>query len=117
MQLIRIVNAFYAALFPVLAAISLAFLSAARDGFGRGGAGSAAAWAALFLLLGLLAFLNLRRAAEASDRLLALNVTAALPMLVGLAGLDPAGRFLCGASALPFALTSAMILSVRRRKA
>ena len=115
--MLRILNAFYAALFLVMALVCVAFLSAARDGFGNGGVYSSAAWAALFALFALLAFLNMRRAGDdvPGDAAIALNLAAALPMLVGLAGLDPAGRFLCGASAVPFAVTAASWLARRRR--
>lgn len=108
-QLLRILNAFATALFVVMALVSFAFLAAGRDGFSPapGGAWAAAGWAALFVLLAILAFLNLRR------RLLALNAAAAVPLLAGIALLDGAGRLLCGAAALPFALT-ALLLMMRR---
>ena len=115
--LIRVVNAFFAALFAVMALVSLAFLTAARDGLGRGPESlwTSAGWTALFAMLALLAFVNLRRAAEEGPkrRLIALNAAAALPMLAGLALLDTSGRLLCGVSALPFALT-ALALAARR---
>ena len=115
--MLRILNAFYAALFLVMALVSVVFLSAARDGFGRGGIYSSASWAALFALFAVLAFLNMRRAGDEvpSDAGIALNIAAALPMLVGVAGLDPSGRFLCGASAVPFVLTAVSWLARRRR--
>jgi hypothetical protein len=111
MQLMRIVNAFAAALFFVLVALSLAFLGAARGSFAGGGTAGAIGWAGLFALYALLAFLNMRGASEAppSRRLLALNLAAVLPMLVGLVALGGADRFLCGASALPFALSAGLI--------
>jgi hypothetical protein len=107
--LLRILNAFYAALFLVMALVSFAFLAAGRDGFAPapGGGRAAAGWAALFMLLAILAFLNLRR------RLLALNLAAALPLLAGVVLLGGAGRFLCAAAALPFALT-ALLLAAKR---
>ena len=115
--LIRIVNAFAAALFLVMALVSIAFLSAARDGIGRGpeSVWTSAGWAGLFALFALLAFVNLRRSASERDRrrLILLNTAAALPMLAGLVALDSAGRLLCGASALPFALT-ALLLAAKR---
>ena len=107
--LLRILNTFAAALFVVMALVSLAFLAAGRDGFAPapGGAWAAAGWAVLFVLLAFLAFLNLRR------RLIALNLAAAAPLLAGILFLDGAGRLLCAAAALPFALT-ALLLAVRR---
>jgi hypothetical protein len=115
--LIRVVNAFFAALFAVMALVSLAFLTAARDGLGRGpeSVWTSAGWTALFALLALLAFVNLRRIREEEPgrRLILLNAAAALPMLAGLVLLDTSGRLLCGAAALPFALT-ALMLAARR---
>lgn len=115
-MLLRVVNAFFAALFAVMVAVSLAFLIAARDGLGRGPDSPwiAASWAALFALLAILAFTNLRRgnAEGPKARLILLNAAAALPLLAGLALLDPVWRALCGASAFPFALT-ALLLAAR----
>jgi len=107
-QLLRILNAFCAALFLVMALVSLAFLSAGRDGFGGGPAGpwAAAGWTALFALLAILAFLNLRRATAEGERLIALNLGAALLLIAGAVALGEAARLLCGAAALPFALTA-----------
>jgi len=109
-QLLRILNAFAAALLLVMAMVSLAFLAAGRDGFGGGAGGRwiAGGWAAAFALLALLAFLNLRR------RLLALNLAAALALLAGAAALAGAPRLLCIAAALPFALTSLLLAATRR---
>lgn len=114
--LVRIVNAFAAALFLVMALVSVAFLSAARDGLGRGtpGIATAAGWAALFALLAVLSFVNLRRAPAAGRGLAALNLLAALPLLAGLLAPDPVARILCGASALPFALTALLLFAARR---
>ena len=115
--LIRIVNAFYAALFLVMALVSLAFLSAARDGFGREPQDiwMSAAWAALFALFSLLSFVNLRRAPAGGSRILvALNILATLTMLAGLMVPDPMVRILCGASAVPFAATT-VLLALRKR--
>jgi len=113
--LLRIVNAFAVALFLVMALVSVAFLSAVRDGLGRGPQSLwlSAGWAALFALLALLSFVNLRRAAAGGGRGLAvLNALVALPLLAGLLAPDPVARILCGASALPFALT-ALLLAAR----
>lgn len=108
-QLIRILNAFAAALLIVMAAISLAFLAAGRDGFGGGPGGrwSGAGWAALFLLLAILAFVNLRR------RLLLLNLAASLPLIAAALALDGAARLLCVAAALPFVLTALLLARSR----
>lgn len=116
-QLLRILNAFSAALFVVMALVSLAFLRAGRDGFGGGPGGprASAGWAALFALLAILAFLNLRRATEKGGRPIALNLGAALLLIAGTAALDGTARLLCGAAALPFALT-ALIRTLRPRK-
>jgi hypothetical protein len=110
---IRIVNTFAAALFLVMAPVSALFLGAGRDGFAGAPARpwTAAGWAALFALLALLAFVNLRRAG------FALNAAAALPMLVGLAIADPADRPLFGACALPFTLTALLLARKRRDQA
>ncbi|HMG46642.1 MAG TPA: hypothetical protein VK614_04195 [Allosphingosinicella sp.] len=107
-QLLRILNAFCAALFLVMALVSLAVLGAGRGRFvgGPGGPWASAGWAALFALLGLLAFLNLRRAAAERERLIALNVGAALLLVAGAVALEGAARLLCGSAALPFALTA-----------
>ena len=107
-QLLRILNTFYAALFAVMALVSLAFLSAGRDGFGGGPGGRwvSAGWAALFALLALLAFLNLRRAASEGGRFVALNLGTALLLIVGAALFDGAARLLCAGAALPFVLTA-----------
>jgi choline-glycine betaine transporter len=118
MSLLRIVNAFYAALFLVMALVSLAFLSASLHDRGREPENSwvSIGWAALFALYAALVFVNMRSAGSegAKHRLLALNVAAAVPLLAGLFAADPAGRFLCGVAVIPFALTSAMLLRKRR---
>jgi hypothetical protein len=120
MSLLRIVNAFYAALFLVMALVSIAFLSASLSDPVREPENLwvAAGWVALFLLYAALVFLNMRsaRADGTKDRLIALNVAAAVPMIAGTFTADPAGRFLCGVVAIPFALTAAMLLVRRRGK-
>ena len=109
-QLLRILNAFAAALLAVMALVSLAFLAAGRDGFGGGPGGRwiAAAWTGLFALLALLAFLNLRR------RLPALNLAAALALPAGAIAVEGAARLLCIAAALPFAVTFLLLLAAKR---
>ena len=117
MALLRIVNAFYAALFLVMALVSLAFLSGSLNDPLREPANVwvAIGWIVLFLLYAILVFLNMRRAGGegARDRLIALNVAAAVPMVAGIFAADPASRILCGVAALPFALTATMLL-IRR---
>jgi len=118
MTLLRIVNAFYAALFLVLALVSLAFLSASVNVHvpETENAWISIGWMGLFLLYALLAFLNMRRtqAEGAKHRLIALNIAAAAPMAAGLFAANGAGRFLCGVALLPFALTAAMLLAKKR---
>ena len=121
MALLRIVNAFYAALFLVMALVSLAFLSSSLD-FQFGVPANiwlSLAWTALFLLYAVIAFLNMRRAAAegVSGRLIALNTAAAAPMLAGLLVGDPSSRFLCGVAALPFAVTVAVFAARRKGEA
>jgi len=107
---LRIVNAFFAALFVAMTIVSAAFVSAGRDGFTGAPDGRASlAWAGLFALLALLAFVNLRRAgAGGGSGLLLLNLAAASPLVLGAAAAEGI-RFLCGAAALPFALTALLI--------
>lgn len=110
---VRIVNAFFAALFVVMALVSAAFLSAGRDGFtgADDGAETSLSWTALFALLALLGFVNLRRAATAeATGLIALNLAAALPLALGALAADGI-RFLCGAAAFPFALTAGLLIA------
>jgi NADH:ubiquinone oxidoreductase subunit 6 (subunit J) len=118
MSLLRVVNAFYAALFLVLALVSLAFLSASLHARASDPAEAwvSIGWVALFALYAVLAFLNMRSAAAAGPRhrQIALNVAAAVPMLAGAFAAEIAARFLCGVAALPFALTAAMLLAKRR---
>jgi hypothetical protein len=116
-MLLRILNAFSAALFLVMALVSFIFLAAGRDGFARGPGGLwvSTGWAAMFALLAVLAFVNLRRAGgdEGHRRLAILNLAAALPLLAGIVALDGAARILCGASALPFVLTAGLLAGRR----
>jgi len=118
MTLLRIVNAFYAALFLVMALVSLAFLSASLNDHVRGPENIwvSIGWAVLFILYAVLAFLNMRKSGADGpmDRLIALNVAAAVPMLAGMFAAEAAARFLCGVAALPFAITAAMLLMKRR---
>jgi choline-glycine betaine transporter len=117
MSLLRIVNAFYAALFLVMALVSLAFLTASMSDQVRQPENIwiSIGWAALFALYAVLVFVNMRRAGTegAGGRLIALNVAAAVPLLAGTFAGDPAGRFLCGVAVLPFAFTTAMLLIKR----
>jgi hypothetical protein len=117
MALLRIVNAFYAALFLVMALVSIAFLSAGLNDRIRDPVELwlSIGWAMLFLLYAGLVFRNMRRAGAdgPKDRLIAINVAAAAPMLAGLFADGVAGRFLCGVAILPFALTAGMLLTRR----
>ena len=119
MNLLRIVNAFYAALFLVLALVSLAFLSASLHEHAPGPADVwvSLGWVALFVLYAILAFLNMRGGGADGPgiRLIALNGAAAAPMLAGALAAELAARFLCGVAAFPFALTGAMMLTKRGR--
>ena len=118
MKLLRIVNAFYAALFLVMALVSLAFLRASfTDRVGTAeNVWVSAGWVVLFLFYAILVFVNMRRAVAEGPKqwLIALNLAAAAPMLAGLVGGEPSGRLLCGVAALPFALTAGMLLFRRR---
>jgi NADH:ubiquinone oxidoreductase subunit 6 (subunit J) len=120
MSLLRVVNAFYAALFLVMALVSIAFLSSSLHSQARApeNVWVSIGWVALFLLYAVLAFLNMRSggADGPQDRLTALNVAAAVPMLAGMFAAEPAARFLCGVAALPFALTAVAMLATRRWK-
>jgi multisubunit Na+/H+ antiporter MnhF subunit len=118
MAMLRIVNAFYAALFLVMALVSLTFLSASlsRRATEPESVWVSVGWMALFLLYAALAFVNMRRiqGEGVSQRLVALNLAAAVPMAAGLFGAEGAGRFLCGVALLPFALTAGMLLAKGR---
>jgi hypothetical protein len=116
MTLLRIVNAFYAALFLVMAMVSFAFLSASLHDREPVNIWVSIGWAALFILYAVLAFLNMRKGGTDGpmNRLIALNVAAAVPMLAGMFAAEATARFLCGVAALPFALTAAMLLVKRR---
>ena len=107
-QLLRILNAFYAALFLVMALVSLAFLSAGRDGFGGGPGGRwvSAGWAALFALLAILAFLNLRRAAAGRERLSPSTSARRCCWSPGPSRSTAPRGCSAAAAALPFALTA-----------
>ena len=117
MTLLRIVNAFYAALFLVMALVSIAFLSAGLHESAPANIWVSIGWAALFVLYAVLAFFNMRRGGMDGprDRLIPLNAAAAAPMLAGMFAAEPAARFLCGVVALPFALTAIMLLVKSRR--
>lgn len=114
---LRIVNAFFAALFVVLAIVAIAFVSAGRDGFtGTLDSRASLAWAALFALLALLAFANMRRAgSEPARGLILLNLAAAIPLGVGMIAAEGI-RLLCGAGACPFALSAALMIVANRSR-
>jgi hypothetical protein len=110
---LRIVNAFFAALFVAMALVSAAFVFAGRDGFtGAADARASIAWTGLFALLAALAFANLRRAGAAGRGSILLNLAAALPLAFGAAAAEGI-RFLCAAAALPFALTALLPVASR----
>lgn len=119
--LIRIVNAFYAALFLVAALVSLGFLVAATEGLGRGpeAVWLSSGWAALAALLSGLCLANMRRARGPHRPLLiaanaaALLLTAAGPLLTG----NPIVQWVGGVSLLPFAVTLPAQVAARRRSA
>ena len=114
---LRIVNAFFAALFVVLAIVSAAFVSAGRDGFsGTADIRASLAWAALFALLALLAFANMRRAGSEPGRgLILLNLAAAIPLGVGMIAAEGI-RLLCGAGVCPFGLSAALMIVANRSR-
>ena len=119
--LIRIVNAFYAALFLVAALVSLGFLIAATEGLGRGpeAVWLSSGWAALMALLALLCFANMRLAR--GPRPLPLIAANAAALLLAAAGLLLAGvpivQWIGGVSLLPFAITVPAQIAGRRRAA
>jgi hypothetical protein len=116
--LIRIVNAFYAALFSVGVLVAIGFLGAALDGLGRGpeAVWLSSGWAALALLLAMLCFANMRQARGSYGRLLiGANLAALLVAGAGLLSANPVLQWIGAASALPFALTLAALLAGRRR--
>jgi len=104
--LVRIVNAFYAALFLVAALISLGFLVAALDGLGRGpeAVWLSLGWAALAALLAILCLFNMRPARWGGPPLLAANVAALLLGAAGLLSGNEVLQWIAGVSILPFAL-------------
>lgn len=116
--LIRIVNAFYAALFVLAAFVSLGFLTAALDGLGRGpeAVWISCAWAALMTGLAIVCFFNMRRAGRAAGFvLLAANAAALLLALAGLGAGGSVIRWIAGVSLPPFALTLAALALSRGR--
>ena len=116
--LIRVVNAFFAALFLVAALISLGFLVAARDGLGRGPGAVwlSLGWAALAVLLAILCLANMRLARGAHGLpLIAANVAALLFAGAGLFAANPVLQWIGGVSVLPFAITVPALIAGRRR--
>ena len=119
--LVRILNAFFAALFVLAALVSVGFLTAAMDGLGRGSEAVwiSSGWVALMAALAVLCFLNMRRAGQMAGRiLLAANVAALLLALTGLGAGGSVIRWIAGLSLLPFAVTLlALALSRARHQA
>jgi hypothetical protein len=111
--LIRIVNAFYAALFLVAALISLGFLVAARR---PDAAWPALGWAGLAALLAILCLANMRPARGAGGlKLLAANLAASLLAATGLLTGDTALQWIAGVAILPFAITVPALIAARAR--
>ena len=115
--LIRIVNAFFAALFLAAALVSAGFLTAALDGLGRGpeAVWLSSGWMALMLLFAALCLVNLRKAgAGPPAALIAANLAALLLAAAALFAAEPVIRWIGGVSLLPFAATLAAALAARR---
>jgi len=116
--LVRILNAFFAALFLVGAVISLGFLAAALDGLGRG---PEAIWrtsggAVLMAALAILCFVNLRRArGRPGKALIAANLLALAVAAIGLVAGPQMLRWIGGVGALPFLATLGLSITARRR--
>jgi hypothetical protein len=104
--LIRIVNAFYAALFLAAAFYALVVAASAPRAI-------PVALATLALLLGSLCFANMRR--REGLAMIAANAAAALLALAGLAAADPALHWVGGVSILPFAITLPALIAARAR--
>jgi|GEM_PF-4992106 len=103
--LIRIVNAFYAALFSVAAMFLIAAAPSA-------GGGMSALFAGLAFVLAILCLLNMRPGGGMA--VAGANVAALLLAGAGLLAADPALNWIGGASALPFALALTALLAGRR---
>jgi hypothetical protein len=111
--LIRIVNAFYAALFLVAALMSLGFLLAARS---PDAAWSAFGWAALAASLAILCLANMPPARGAKGlKLLVANLAASLLAAAGLLAGDTALQWIAVVAILPFAITVPALLAARAR--
>jgi hypothetical protein len=104
--LIRIVNAFYAALFLAAAFYALVMAASAPRAI-------PAALAGLALLLALLCFANMRRREGAV--VIAANIGAALLGLAALVAADPVLHWIGGVSILPFAITLPALIAARAR--
>lgn len=116
--LIRIVNAFYAALFLVGVLVSLGFLVAARDGLARGpeAVWLSSGWAVLAALLASLCLANMRLGRGAYRLpLLAANLAALLLAATALLAGNPVLQWIAGVSILPFAITVPALIAGRGR--
>jgi hypothetical protein len=111
--LIRIVNAFYAALFLVAALMSLGFLVAARN---PDAAWPALGWAALAAFLAILCIANMRPARGAGGlKLLAANIAASLLAAAALLIGNTTLQWIAGVAILPFAVTVPALIAARPR--
>lgn len=118
--LIRIVNAFFAALFLAGVLASLGFLVAARDGLGRGpeAVWLSSGWALLAMLLAILCLANMRSARAGFGRTRAAANAAALVLAgAGLLAGNAVVQWLAGVSIVPFAITLAALIAARCRGA
>lgn len=116
--LIRIVNAFYAALFLIGVLGSLGLLAAARDGLGREpeAVWLSAGWALLSMLLAILCLANMRSARSGFGQArAAANAAALLLAGAGLLAGNAAVQWIAGVSIVPFAITLAALIAARRR--
>ena len=104
--LLRIVNAFYAALFLAAAFYALVMAASALRAI-------PAALAGLALLLAILCFANMRRRDGAA--VIAANIAAALLAIAGLFAANPVLHWVGGVSILPFAITLPALIAERRR--
>jgi len=104
--LIRIVNAFYAALFLAAAFYALVMAASAPRAI-------PAALAGLALLLAILCFANMRR--REGGAVIAANAAAALLAIAGLFTADPVLHWVGGVSILPFAITLPALIAARAR--
>jgi len=104
--LLRIVNAFYAALFLAAAFYALVMAASAPRGI-------PAALAGLAIVLAVLCFANMRRREGAA--MIAANAAAALLAIAAVFAADPVLHWVGGVSILPFAITLPALIAARGR--